>query len=80
MKAVHQVVGVGAPAVRADEREHAALHRHSQLSSTPQGTPLTLNMASMAMKRIRGDVKELARHPSPVYFALPLEDNMFELT
>ena len=30
------------------------------------------------MKRIRGDVKELTRSPSPVYFALPLEDNMYE--
>ena len=30
------------------------------------------------MKRIRGDVKELAKNPSPVYFALPLEDNMYE--
>eukprot|EP00937_MAST-01D_sp_MAST-1D-sp2_P005351 g5351.t1 len=35
-------------------------------------------MASMAIKRIRADVKELTKHASPVYYALPLEDNMFE--
>lgn len=37
-----------------------------------------MNKNSPSIKRILADVREIARHPSPRYFAAPLEDNLFE--
>jgi ubiquitin-conjugating enzyme E2 J1 len=37
-----------------------------------------MNPRNTAIKRIMADVRELERHPSPRYFARPLESNMFE--
>jgi ubiquitin-protein ligase len=37
-----------------------------------------MNHRNPAIKRILADVKELQKHPSSRYHAVPLEDNMFE--
>lgn len=38
----------------------------------------TANTRNPAIRRIMADVRELERHPSPRYHAVPLEDNFFE--
>lgn len=37
-----------------------------------------MNKNSPSIKRILADVREISRHPSPRYFAAPLEENLFE--
>ncbi|RYH15796.1 ubiquitin-conjugating enzyme E2 [archaeon] len=37
-----------------------------------------MNHRNTAIKRILADVKELQKHPSSRYYAVPLEENMFE--
>lgn len=37
-----------------------------------------MNIKNPAIKRILADVRELQRHPSSRYFAVPLEENLFE--
>jgi ubiquitin-conjugating enzyme E2 J1 len=39
---------------------------------------MSMNVRNTAIKRIQADVRELTKHPSSRYYAMPMEDNMFE--